>query len=97
MSKQIPEGFKVSAEIAGTTSSTACVLRARQILEVLPFKELLTTRQLAERCKVTLMYFRHHVSDTKIVANKYALRASQFVWGSERTIKELKKQNAETE
>lgn len=97
MSKAIPAGFKVSAEIAGVSKTTACIVRARAILEALPFKELLTTRQLAERCGVELMYFRHHIADSTIAANKYALRPCQFVWGSARTIKELKKQNAETE
>lgn len=62
-------------------------------LEKLTFKELLTTRSLQELMRVSMDHIRKYTSDPNLASHKFQrCRGEGSLWGSKRTIRELKRQ-----
>lgn len=93
--KEIPKGFTLRS---GTMPSVipAAVRRALDVLEKLPFKEIINTKELAARIGVVTDTLRGgHSADEALKENRFTYRGN-VLWGSKKTIAELRRQmNAE--
>jgi len=91
----IPKGFTLKG---GGTSDSNIPTVARKVvafLEKLPFKELVDSRQLASVIGVQLNTLQQHMKDPYVLGNRYNLYSCRVMWGSKRTIRELKRLNGE--
>src|ERR1700679_1096748 len=90
----IPLGFRLGGEHFEPITLPAAVARAVKTLKHLSFKELLTTRQLAEICGMQKMSFSHYVGHPALFVYKHNTGQTSRgnLWGSSRTIRELKRQ-----
>jgi hypothetical protein len=87
-------GFKLSGKSFSFNHLPIPVNRAIEILDGLSFKELLTSRQLADRVGVQKTSFSHYVCHPALSSYKYAEgpQSRGNLWGSQRTMRELQRQ-----
>ncbi len=92
--KSIPADFKLRAGFsAGPIPAVA--RKMVSYLETLPFKELIEFRELARAVGVKYKTMKDYSVEPSVQANKYSVHVNRVWWGSKRTIKELRKRNAE--
>jgi hypothetical protein len=86
-------GFRIDGTVTSFSNAPLCVVRAIEALEKLPFKELLTTRQLAELLGIQHNSFAHHASNPRMSKYKYytGTPTKGYLWGSKKTLAELKR------
>lgn len=87
-------GFKVGGQLYSTVYVPLPVARAIEVLEKLPFKELLTTRQLAESIGIQKPTFGHYAPHSAMSPYRFdcGKQSKGLLWGSSRTISELRRQ-----
>lgn len=87
-------GFRLSGKSFEPTTLPVAVARAVKVLKHLSFKELLTTRQLAQLSGLQKMSFSHYVGHPALSVYKYNIGQTSRgnMWGSVRTMRELKRQ-----
>lgn len=91
------KGFKVRGRSSGFAGQLpACGKRAIQVLDKLPFKQLMRTRELAELVGVQHHTIQHIATLAQLSEYRFTVSKSEsLLWGSKKTIKELKRINTE--
>ena len=90
----LPNGFKVNGASSVTIPDSPQVKKIKTILDVLPFTELLTTRELGNR--MGLMLNGINALHPSLDAYREKVDGRNF-WGSRKSIERLRKQLAEPE
>jgi hypothetical protein len=89
----IPKDFKVSAGINVGGPVSPQVTKAAQLLNELPFKLLLSSREVASRLEISVPRFQSSVG---ILLTDCRVKVGcQFLYGSKKTIAELLKRQKE--
>jgi hypothetical protein len=73
-------------------SAPPCVTKAIEYLEKLPYKELISTRDLSSAIRSSYGYFSREAPNAHLKPYCVKMRPSVVLWGSKRTIKELQRQ-----
>jgi hypothetical protein len=89
------EGFKLCSTNAAPGLLSAMAKRAIVVLDKLPFKELVDTRELCARMKCAISTFHRDSANPDLKDYCFSVSENRKVWGSKRTIKELKRLNEE--
>lgn len=86
-------GFRIDGRVYDSGAVPLAVTRIIEALEKLPFKDLLTTRQLAGLVGLQHSSLSHYTSHSALLSHKYdSGKASRGnYWGSTRTVLELKR------
>lgn len=90
---RIPEGFKVSPTVFNSRIPGG-VKRSISVLDSLPFKELLTSEQLASKIGTVVLCDSAHPA---LADYRFILSSRRVLFGSKKTIAELKRINSEKE
>lgn len=90
----LPEGFRVNGTVYVADNVPPLVHKVIAELDKLPFKELVTTRQLAAITHYTINTLQQWSADPFLKDYRFTHKnRSMIFWGSKRTIKELKRVN----
>lgn len=94
MKSILPEGFLVNGNVYVSDNLPPLIRNVIAQLEKLPFKELVTTRQLAALTRYTMNSLQQWSADPSLKDYRFMHEnRSMIFWGSKQTIKELKRIN----
>ena len=86
-----PSDFKIRGGLVLSGSISPTVARCIKALDALPFKELITPRQLAALAKATHYTLMSLGADPALAPYKFQHQHKNY-WGNKKTIAELKRQ-----
>lgn len=90
--RQLPKGFRVREGVELKGPLPTFVANMIEYLEKLPRQELLLTAQLADCMNVAKTSVQSWASHSALLPHRFCLEGKKILWGSKRTIAELKKQ-----
>jgi hypothetical protein len=89
---QLPKGFTLRGNVSPGGNLPALVKKTIAHLDAMKFKEVVTTFELSSIIGVTVHALQCHATHPAVAAYRYQGKQSQVIWGSKRTIAELKRQ-----
>ena len=95
--KAMLSGFTVQGTEEFIGSVPVVVKKAEEVLEKQPFKTLLRTVHLVGLLGVGVSYFSKNATHPFLKDNRFNVRGALVVWGSKKTIQELRRQSKEAE